>query len=508
MSAASTENASTPIFRETIECFINGDHETVAGADAFETLSDYLRRRRGLTGTKIVCAEGDCGACSVMVGRCTNQSDSLNYMAVDSCIVFMHQLDGAHIVTVEGLGTPNDLSAVQQAMVDCHGSQCGFCTPGFVTTIQGLLEQCKQAALESTGASCVLDESDWRLGLSGNLCRCTGYVQIMEAAQSITLEDVQSLNERYPPEAMIAHWNSMPSTMVRIEAGDRTVFRPSCVEHAVEAKRTSTRVRAVSGATDVGVQHNHGLLIGDVRLDLSGVDELRRVETEPDAILIGAATTWSDVLHGIESPFPDFADVIRRFGSPQIRNMGTFGGNLANASPIADSIPFLHAIDAVIRCVGPDGIRDVPVANFYVGYKQTVLSDEELIHSIRLPLPTAGQHVKLYKISKRRDMDISTLAAAFSITLRDRQIVSASIALGGVGPTVVRVASAERYLLDRELSPQVMLEAGRIARDEITPISDVRGSAHYRRQLTENLFMKCAYELESGMDDLPKGVAV
>ncbi|MEM6981175.1 MAG: FAD binding domain-containing protein, partial [Planctomycetota bacterium] len=375
--------------RDHIECFVNGQRQRVHGETAFWTLSDFLRHHLGQTGSKIVCAEGDCGACSVLIGKRDDaEDDRLNYQAVDSCIVFMHQLDQCHVVSIEGIGDAENLSEIQQAMVNCHGSQCGFCTPGFVTTMHGIVEQCDARQCKP------IAEDTLRLGLSGNLCRCTGYVQIVEAAKSVSPRDVSRMNDRYPPGTLLKVWDELGDDPISLEDGRRTVFAAKTVDQAIAFKTHQVEARMISGATDVGVQNNHGHDPGDVRLDLSGVESMRQI-TVDDVITIGATATWTELLGVVEAYYPDFGDVIRRFGSPQIRNFGSIGGNLANASPIADSIPFLYSIDAKLRLQSVRGIREVSVVDFYLGYKKTELLADEIITAVICPIPEDHETVKL-----------------------------------------------------------------------------------------------------------------
>lgn len=483
--------------------FVNGKPFRVGGSQAFLTLSDFLRNDLDLVGTKIVCSEGDCGACSVLVGRRSSGLQRLAYHSIDSCIAFLYQLDQTHVVTVEGLGGETDLSTVQQAMIRCHGSQCGYCTPGFVTTIHGLFEEHHDRNGDRP-AQDVLDEETLRIGLSGNLCRCTGYVQIIEAAQSIGPADVPRIENLYPSGPILKSFDESadePAKLTATANGEtKTVFLPHSVDQAVAFKSQNTDARIVTGATDVGVQFNHGSPIESTLLSLANVTELSTIDLCPDALIIGAGATWTQIIDSMRDYYPEFVDILLRFGSPQIRNMGTIAGNLANASPIADCIPFLSVIDATLQLVSPRGRRQVGVDDFYLGYKQIDLNEDELIESVRCPLPSPNQHVKLCKVSKRRDMDISTFTAAMRLTITDGQIVAASVALGGVGPTVIRAGKCEREMIGRPLSLDVMRRAGVVARSEIRPISDVRGSESYRGLLAENIFVKWFHELSHSID--------
>jgi xanthine dehydrogenase small subunit len=538
--------------RDHLVLYVNGDRHAVRGRDAFLSLADYLRRRRGLTGTKVVCSEGDCGACTVLLGRpvvmggrgvrraeepASNVSDSngqaaadgpphtarsLRYLPVDSCIQFLFQLDGCHVVTVEGLSSAGGLNAVQQAMIDGHGSQCGFCTPGFVMAMTGLLE-----------APGGLDEDSLRIGLTGNLCRCTGYRQIIDAGLKCNVADHLRINDLYPPAAMLADFAELRSSPVAIEAewiGERHIAAcPSTLNDALDFLAEHPRATIIAGATDVGVRINKTGRLPLAILDLNRIEELTGVRIEDNALIAGARATWTDVLNANapppskggagggmsnvqevspsyaaadpERPSPnlsprgrgigEFARILSIFGAPQIRHVGGIAGNIANGSPIADSLPFLMVMDARLALTSLTARRHVNINDFYPGYKQLDLQPGELIAEVRVPLPAEDELVRLYKVSRRRDLDIAGFTAAFRLQLdEDLTITRAAIALGAVGPTVIRPRVVERFLVGRSFTADTMQAAGDMALDEISPISDVRGGADYRRQLARNAFLK------------------
>lgn len=504
--------------RHYVSLFVNGNPYRIAGDQAWLTLSDFLRQELGLIGTKIVCSEGDCGACSALIGIPSEESGTFAYQTIDSCIVFMHQLDRTHIISVEGIGDTKDLSAVQKAMVDCHGSQCGFCTPGFVVALHGLIEEthscsgrkptndsteCPNTAAPNPAGARItggpdnnrLSDECLGVGLSGNLCRCTGYVQILEAGRSIDVSQVQPLNDRYPPEPMLSEFDALSDDPVMLATEEVSVYLPKTLQEAVHFKSENPEARIVSGATDVGVQHNHGKPPTAASIVLNGVAELRRIDVLEDRLVVGAGVSWTKLIEAFREPFPEMVDILLRFGSPQIRNIGSFGGNIANASPIADCLPFLFVIDAVVQLTSKRGRRMVPINEFYHGYKQTELRDDELIEAIHCPRLKANEHLKLYKISKRRDMDISTFAAGLLIELDEGVVTSARVAMGGVGPTVIRTHNAESEMIGQPFTLESMQSAGELARREISAISDVRSGVGYREQLSENIFLKFFHDV-------------
>ena len=484
--------------RDHLVLFVNGKRHVVAGSRAALTLSEFLRGDLSLVGTKIVCSEGDCGACSVLVGRPSSGGDHLEYRTIDACIAFLYQLDGCHVVTVEGLKRSGVLSPVQQTMVDQHGSQCGFCTPGFVVAMHGMLEN-----RAGNGDAARLTEAELRHGLSGNLCRCTCYVQILEAGAAINATGTSPLRDTYPEADMLAEFARLADQSVLTEWHDgrseRRVCVPRTIDEAVQFKSRHPDAKVVCGATDVGVQRNHRRIDPEAILCLNVVAELDYVSEDDGQLVIGAGATWSRIERFVEHRVPEYHQILTRFGSPQIRNVGTLGGNLANASPIADSLPFHYVADSELELVSVRGTRRVAVTDFYQGYKQLAMEADELIVAVHTPLPADDEMLKLYKVSKRRDMDISTVTAAVLLRLDGETIARARLALGGVGPTVVRLPKVERLLAGRPFTADTMRQAGRTARGEITPISDVRASAEYRLQLAENLLAKSYYDLSQSL---------
>ncbi|MGI9519001.1 MAG: xanthine dehydrogenase small subunit [Pirellulaceae bacterium] len=479
--------------RQYILVFVNGQQYRVTGADAFLTLSDFLRRRLGLCGTKIVCSEGDCGSCSVLCGRPDapgENREAFQYVVIDSCIRFMFQLDGCHIVTVEGLARDGTLNGVQQAMIDCHGSQCGFCTPGFVIAMTGLLEEKNE-----------ITESGWREGLTGNLCRCTGYTPIIQAGLKSNPFNTPCMNECYSSPSMIETIQSCQDDEIRIEFRDhqeslQTVYCPKTVQQVVEFLNEQPQAKVVAGATDIGVQFNKGVCQSQTWLDLNRVDELEGVAINGDKMVVGARATWTEIKDISRETVPRFHDILAVFGSPQIRHVGTIGGNIINASPIADSIPFLLVCEAELELTSQSGVRTVNINDFYLGYKQMDLQPGELLTRIVIPLPAKHRQLGLYRVARRRDLDISSFTAAISIECDGDTITDAAIACGAVGPVVLRLRKTETFLCGRPLNLETMQLAGDVAVQEITPITDVRGAAEYRFQLTRNVLLKFLHETQ------------
>ena len=488
--------------RDFILLFVNGQQHRVEGSDAFLTLSNFLRNRLGLCGTKIVCSEGDCGSCSVLCAQCDVNGDSqaLRYRPIDSCIRFVFQLDGCHVVTVEGM--TNDvngikqnsqnckLNSVQQAMIDCHGSQCGFCTPGFVVAMTGLLEENEQP-----------DEDQWRRGLTGNLCRCTGYSPIIDAGLKCNANNTPPMNEYYSPSPIIAAVANAGQDEICIEVkenpdGSQTVCCPTSLEQVTHLLATHPNAKIVAGATDIGVQFNKGRCEADFWIDLNRVNELRAISIDNEFITVGACATWTEFDLATADIASQFHEIVSVFGSPQIRHVGTIGGNIINASPIADSIPFLMVSDTELVLTSKSGSRTVNINEFYQDYKKFDLQPGELLTQVRIRRPLADDQLRLYKISRRRDLDISSFTGAIKMQLDGDTIKNAAIALGAVGPVVLRLPITESFLTGKTLNDETMRLAGDLAVEEITPITDVRGGKEYRLQLTRNVLLKFAQQVQ------------
>jgi xanthine dehydrogenase small subunit len=449
--------------RDTVLVHVNGVAHRLGGDLAFETVARFLRERLGVTGTKIVCEEGDCGACTVLVGR-REGDEGLRYRAVNACIQFMFQMDGAHVVTVEGLG----MTPVQEAMVRCHGAQCGYCTPGFVMALAGMFE---------------CGSRDVRGALTGNLCRCTGYESIINAA--LQTEGQPRVEELYPSAPILKAVSEVEREPVRIG----NFFKPVTLEDAIAFKNEKTVI--VQGSTDFGVWRTKRNFVAETILSLDGIEGLGEIRIDGDVLAVGGRVSLSRFEEVVRDLVPAMAPIMDRFGSPQIKNVGTLAGNIANASPIADTLPFLFVMDARVEL---NGRRVVPIREFYLGYKKLDLRPEEIITRILIPLPADGDTLRLYKISKRSHLDISSFTAAMLMRRTDGRIDSMRLAYGGVGPVVLRLKKTEEFLSGKPINRDTFAEAGEIAKDEVAPISDVRGSKEYRLQLAENILTKFYYD--------------
>lgn len=471
--------------REKIIFYLNQERVEIAGIDAFQPLSTWLRLRKGMMGTKVVCSEGDCGACTVILGW-LNAAGKLEYRIIDSCIQFLFQLDCCHVITIEALEHDGQLHPAQQAMVECFGSQCGFCTPGFVMGLAHLAEEGREIT-----TTAVKDK------LAGNLCRCTGYEAIVKAGLTLNGSPSPGLFTRFDRAAMETEFKTLTADSVKITGeGDQVFFRPQNLAEALKLRAAMPHLKIIAGGTDLGVQHNKGKLLLTQVLFIAHLHEIGQIKETETALEIGAAANWSDVLAATKVKLPALHDILKIFAAEQIRNAATIGGNIINASPIADSIPCLFVMGAKLVLASPTGEREVDINHFYTGYKKFDMQPNEILAKVILPLPKTNALVGLYKVSKRRDLDIATVTLAIHLSVAADQITDVHLAAGGVAATVVRLRSAEKALINQPFTHAMLAEAGQIAAAEIRPLSDVRGSAEYRKILIRNLFRKFALEGE------------
>lgn len=469
--------------REKIVFYLNHERIEIAGSDAFQPLSTWLRHRKSMTGTKVVCSEGDCGACTVILGW-TNLHHKLEYRIIDSCIQFLFQLDCCHVITVEGLEHNGQLHPAQQAMVDCFGSQCGFCTPGFVMGLAHLAEE--QREITTTAV---------KEKLAGNLCRCTGYEAIVKAGLALNDSPAPQLLARFDRKAMETEFLTLSQDSVKITGeGDQVSFKPLDLSEALKLRAAMSHLKIFAGGTDLGVQHNKGKALLSQVMFIGHLHEIGQVKETENAFEIGAAANWSDLLVATKQKLPALNGILQVFAAEQIRNAATIGGNIINASPIADSIPALFVLGARLVLVSSAGERVVDINHFYTGYKKFDLQPNELLTRIILPLPKAGFLLGIYKVSKRRDLDISAVNLAVHLNVNAGRITEVHLAAGGVAATVVRLRSAEKALLQQPFTQATFAQAGEIAAAEIQPLDDVRGSAVFRKLLVKNLFLKFFHE--------------
>lgn len=469
--------------RTAINFILNNVEMELTGFEPDLLLLDYIREEKRLTGTKEGCAEGDCGACTVLVGRLNH--GNLEYASANACIRFMATLDAKHVITIEGIAD-GALKPLQDAMVKYHGSQCGFCTPGIMISLFALLMENAQPTVE-----------DIEIALQGNLCRCTGYEPIVKATLSL-LGDETCAKWLIAQRQMItdklksmSHKNS-----IEIRKNGKTALIPKTEGALVNGIENNPNAKLVAGATDVGLwvtkqfhDIHPAIFIGDVQT-------LEAVDVE-NGLTIGANTTYAKSLEYLAEYHSAFRQLIQRIGGAQIRNAGTIGGNIANGSPIGDMAPALIALNATLNLKSVRGTRQIPLETFFIEYGKQDLETDEFVKSIHIPPLTRFQKVRFYKISKRRDEDISTVMIAFNLHIRDGIVEETRIALGGMAGTPKRAINAERFLMGKPMSEANMEEASLRLSDDFSPLSDWRASAEYRMIVAKNLFIKYALEMQS-----------
>lgn len=451
---------------------LNGKAVEITDQTATTTLLDWLRETRGLTGTKEGCNEGDCGACTVMV------SDERGTRALNACILFLPQLAGKSVHTVEGLTAPDGAPhPAQTAMVEHHGSQCGFCTPGIVMSM---------ASAHLNGAT------DHDTQLAGNLCRCTGYAPIIRAADATAQQDVPRwLKEQTKPDFILPEI-LRGETPAASGGSAPTCARPSTSDELAAWYAANPDATLIAGATDVGLWVTKQLRELDKVAFLAGIDDLRGVEVSDTEIRFGAMTTIAEVLTAVAPIWPGFAEMLRRYGSAQVRAAGTIGGNIANGSPIGDSPPALIALGAQLHLRHGESRRSMAIEEFFIDYGKQDRQPGEFVEAVTISLPTATRpdRLKCYKISKRFDQDISALLGCFNITVSDGTVTEARIAFGGMAGIPKRAAHVEAALIGQAWSEATITAAlPEFARD-FTPMSDARASAAYRLQTAQNLLMR------------------
>ncbi len=465
--------------RSHLVLYINGRRVSVSGSDAFMPLSSFLRYQLAQTGTKVVCAEGDCGACSIMVAFPERRAvrGLPEFRVMNSCIAPTYLLDGASIVTVEGLKKNDELCEVQKKMVECHGSQCGFCTPGFVVAMSYMFEAKKKVT-----------EQDIKNYTTGNLCRCTGYLPIINAGMAVDSKKVDSLESRYLTAEIKKDLIKVSKTAFEISTPEKIVHGVTSAKEVSKILAQHKNARIVSSATDLGVVYNKERIELEHTVTLHHVPELFNCKSAKDKIYVGAKVDLSTLQKAMRPLIPSFADFLRLFASPQIRNVATLVGNIANASPIADTLPFLLVMNAELEIQGPRRKRMAPINGFYKGYKKMDLKAGEWISGVVIPLLEKDERVYLYKISQRRDLDISTVNAGFLVK-GTKKIEDLRIAYGGVGPTVLRLPKTESYL-KKNFSAEGVSQGTLVAQKEITPLADLRGSDAFRRRVAGNILKK------------------
>ncbi|WP_411034467.1 xanthine dehydrogenase small subunit [Shinella sp. BYT-45] len=476
--------------RSELRFILNGKDVALRDVAPDHTLLDWLRLSRSLKGTKEGCAEGDCGACTVLVGRLT-PSGGIVYEGVNACIRFLGSLDGCHVVTVEHLaGSDGRLHPVQQAMVDYHGSQCGFCTPGFVMSLYALWMQAPNPS-----------DREIETALQGNLCRCTGYEPILRAARAISsyggTDKDPLLAER---GTMIARLKALrDGARVEIGEGRHRLVVPADLADFAAVLEASPTATVVAGSTDVGLWvTKHMRDIAPV-VFIAGLDELKSISVKDDTVTIGAGVTYTEAVATLSQHIPALGPLIARIGGQQVRNMGTIGGNIANGSPIGDTPPALIALGATLTLRKGAERRTIPLEDFFIAYGKQDRQPGEFVEAVHVPVPAASEKFAVYKVTKRRDEDITATLGAFRLALAtDGTVAGITIAYGGMAATPKRAFAVERALLGRPWNEATVEVAMERYAEDYTPLTDMRATAEYRALVARNLLLRFYMETTSG----------
>jgi xanthine dehydrogenase small subunit len=479
--------------RQHLTFLLNGETATVRDIAPATTLLAWLRRAKRLAGTKEGCAEGDCGACTVVVASL--EGGRVAYRAVNACLLFLPMLEGKLVLTVEALAGPGgELHPVQQAMVDCHGSQCGFCTPGFVMSLYAAFlggERLSRREIDDV--------------LAGNLCRCTGYGPIVAAAERM----FDSARPQWDAERRGSDLGRLRAIRheetVVLEHGGLRALLPASLGELARLYAEHPDATIVAGATDVGlwVTKQHRSL--PMQIQIGRVEELGRIEARDGTLRIGAGVTYAAAHAEIARRYPDFGELVRRIGGLQVRNTGTIGGNIANGSPIGDTPPALIALGATLVLRRGESRRRIALEDFFLAYGRQDRRPGELVEAVEMPLLDEPARLRCYKLTKRFDQDISIVCGCFNVAVDGGRVASARIAFGGMAAIPKRARALEGALIGMAWTRATIEAAVRHLDSDFQPISDHRGSSAYRRQAAGNLLRK--YFIETTEPSVPTRLA-
>ena len=467
----------------TIQFIYDNQICSIENPDPNKTVLDYVRNDLKKNGTKEGCAEGGCGACTVVLGELNNSK--LVYKSINSCISFLPSINGKHLILVEDLmSKKNELHPIQEAMVKFHGSQCGFCTPGFIMSLFAMYKNFKKFDDE------IIEET-----LSGNLCRCTGYRPIIDAAKSL---NNKRDNDHFKKDQtkIITLLKKINNNEVEIFHKNKKYFSPKSLNNLKKIIKKNPHSYFLSGGTDLSLEVTK--LRGEIKsiISLNSVKELKFVKKNKNYIEVGAGVSLYNFQNIIKSYYLDFYNILKRYGSVQIRNVGTVSGNIVTASPIGDTLPLLLSLDAVIKIQTKDTLKIIPLDQFFISYRKTKLKKGDFVYSVKIPI-NKKNYFKAYKISKRFDDDISTVCASFNLLIKKNKIVKAKIAYGGMSEIPKRAKSIEKILDNSIFSKELFLKAQNLIKDDFSPIDDMRASRNYRIEIAKNLLMKFFYEIST-----------
>ncbi|UZD97289.1 xanthine dehydrogenase small subunit [Pseudomonas corrugata] len=472
-----------------IQFLLNQELRSEHTLDPNLTVLNYLREHAGKSGTKEGCASGDCGACTVVVGELDMDESGrsrIRYRSLNACLTFVSSLHGKQLISVEDLKHQGRLHSVQQAMVDCHGSQCGFCTPGFVMSLFALQKNSDQP-----------DAHKAHEALAGNLCRCTGYRPILAAAEQACCGKQPDQFDTREAETIARLKAIAPKETGELNCGDKRCLVPLTVADLADLYDAYPQARLLAGGTDLALEVTQFHRTLPVMIYVGNVAELKRIERFDDRLEIGAATALSDCYEALKAEYPDFGELLQRFASLQIRNQGTLGGNIGNASPIGDSPPLLIALGAqLVLCKGQVR-RTLALEDYFIEYRVTARQESEFIEKIIVPRASAEQAFRAYKVSKRLDDDISAVCAAFNLRIDNGVVRDARVAFGGMAAIPKRAKHCEAALIGAQWNDSTLERACAALAEDFTPLSDFRASKEYRLLGARNLLRKYFIELQT-----------
>ena len=454
----------------------------IENPDSNETILNFIRLRLKKTGTKEGCAEGGCGACTVVLGELKN--NEIKYSAINSCITFLPTLHGKQLIIVEDLISKNgSLHPVQEAMVDCHGSQCGFCTPGFVMSLFSMFKKYTNFKED------IIKES-----ISGNLCRCTGYKPIIKAAKKLRNKNkIDHFSQNI--KNTIKLLKKINNKSIKIYKNDKKYFAPKYIQELKKIIKKNVDSHFMSGGTDLSLKVTKERKDINSIIYMNSIYEMNYIKNNSKYIEIGASTPLIDLENHMQNYYPDFTKILKRYGSPQIRNVGTVAGNIATASPIGDCLPLLLSLNAEVVLQDLKKTKTLLLDSFFVSYRKTKIKKGQFIRSIKIPLPEKNIF-KAYKISKRFDDDISSVCAAFNLEIVKNRIENVKIAYGGMAEIPKRAIFCEKVLLKSLINDETISKAKEALERDFKPISDMRASGLYRIEVAKNLLEKCCVEVK------------
>ncbi len=454
----------------------------IKNPDPNKTVLSYVRDDLKKTGTKEGCAEGGCGACTIVLGEL--KKNKIIYKAINACITFLPILNGKQLILVEDLINDNKLHPVQDAMVKFHGSQCGFCTPGFTMSLFSMHKNNKLINKE------VVDEA-----LSGNLCRCTGYRPIIDAAKSLNNKKDQD-QFKINRKKTIGLLRKLKNADLEINNNGKKYFAPTTISNLKKILKKFPNAKILSGGTDLSLEVTKLRKELKTIISLNSIEKLNFIKKSKSLIEIGATTSLIDFQNFIKKYFLDFYDILKRYGSLQIRNVGTIAGNIATASPIGDTLPLLLTLDTKIVIQGLKQKKILTLNDFFISYRKTKLKKSEFIYSIKIPI-NKNKIFKAYKISKRFDDDISSVCGSFSFLIKKNKITKAAIAYGGMSEIPKRASIIEKELINSDFSENTFSKVLDLINKDFSPLDDMRASRNYRITVAKNLLIKAFHEIKN-----------